>query len=84
MDVGDELFGQPYQTPDGATVIPVAKPVGVFVVKDGVPRWAAANDDTRVALAGILVGLVATILVGATMVRRPPWPQLHGVVSKNF
>jgi len=60
----------------------VSKPVGVFVVKDGVPVWSPATDDTRVALLGIIVGLVATVLVGITMVRRPPWPDLHGEVSK--
>ncbi|MEU0497559.1 hypothetical protein [Mycobacterium sp. NPDC006124] len=78
------VFGQQFQTPDGATVIPVSNPVGVFVVKDGVPVWAPADDGTRVALAGILVGLVATIFVGVAMIRRPPWPQLHGTVSKTF
>jgi len=86
MDARDDttVFGQQYQTPDGATVIPVTRPVGVFVIKDGVPVWAPANDDTRMALAGILVGLVATVLIGVTMVRRPPWPELRGVVTKHF
>ena len=86
MDARDELtvFGQQYDTSDGATVIPVSKPVGVFVVKDGAPVWSPATDDTRIALLGIIVGLVAAILVGLTMVRRPPWPDLHGDVSKHF
>lgn len=84
MDARDDLtvFGQQYQTQDGSTVIPVSKPVGVFVVKDGSPVWSPASDDTRIALLGIVVGLVATILVGITMVRRPPWPDLHGDVFK--
>ena len=78
------VFGQQYETPDGATVIAVSKPVGVFVVKDGKPTWAPATDDTRIALMGILVGLIATLLAGVAMVRRPPWPDLHGEVSKHL
>ena len=81
---GSTVFGQAHDTPDGATIIPVAKPVGMFVVKDGVATWSPANDDTKVALMGIAVGLVATILVGIAMVLRPPWPELHGEVSKHF
>lgn len=78
------VFGDQYQTPDGSTVIPVSKPVGVFVVKDGRSTWQPATDDTRIALFGILVGLVASILAGVAMVRRPPWPDLHGDVSKRI
>lgn len=78
------VFGQQYETPDGATVIPVSKPVGVFVVKDGKPVWSPAADGTRIALTGILVGLIATLLAGIAMVRRPPWPDLHGEVSKHL
>ena len=86
MDARSEatVFGQQYDTPDGATVIPVSKPVGVFVVKDGKPIWSPATDDTRIALMGILVGLIATLLAGLAMVRRPPWPDLHGEVSKHL
>jgi len=78
------VFGQQYETSDGATVIAVSKPVGVFVVKDGKPIWSPATDDTRIALMGILVGLIATLLAGVAMVRRPPWPDLHGEVSKHL
>lgn len=78
------VFGHQYQTPDGATVIPVSKPVGVFVIKDGKPTWSAAVDNTRVALFGVLVGLVSATLAGVAMVRRPPWPELHGTVSKRI
>ena len=63
------VFGQQYQTPDGATVIPVSKPVGVFVVKDGRPIWSPAMDGTRTAMMGILVGLVAATLAGIAMAR---------------
>ena len=78
------VFGQQYQTPDGATVIPVSKPVGVFVIKEGKPIWSPAADSTRIALMGILVGLVSAALAGIAMVRRPPWPDLHGDISKRI
>jgi hypothetical protein len=76
------VFGERYQTSDGATVIPVSKPVGVFVIKDGKPVWSPAMDGTRIALMGVLVGLVSAILAGIAMVRRPPWPDLHGEVVR--
>jgi hypothetical protein len=75
------VFKDAYQTADGATVIPVTKPAGIFVVKDGKASWVAAVDSERIALAGILVGLVAATLASVAMVRRPPWPDLHGDVS---
>jgi hypothetical protein len=46
--------------------------------------WSPASDGTRIALMGILVGLVATALAGIAMVIRPPWPDLHGDVSAHF
>lgn len=81
------VYGHPYQTADGTTIVPVAKAkggaLGVFVIKDGHSKWEPAVDATRVALMGILVGLAASILAGIAMVRRPPWPDLHGEVSKR-
>lgn len=59
------------------------KPAGVFVVKDGDAVWRPAVDATRIALAGILVGLVSATLAGVAMVRRPPWPDLYGDVSSR-
>jgi hypothetical protein len=76
------VFGERYQTSDGATVIPVSKPVGVFVIKDGKPVWSPAMNGTRIAMMGVLVGLVSAILAGIAMVRRPPWPDLHGEVVR--
>ena len=73
-DVDTCVYGQPYQTPDGATVITVAKvrrrteshvaagPVGVFVIRDGVPNWEPAVDAGRIALIGVLTGFVAAAL----------------------
>jgi hypothetical protein len=57
------------------------KPAGVFVIKDGRASWVPAVDAGRIAMMGILVGLVASALAGVAMVRRPPWPDLHGDVS---
>ena len=92
------VFGQPYETADGATVVPVMKvrgrakhgaadmrhglsALGVFVIKGDRVRWVPAVDATRIALMGILVGLVSAALAGIAMVRRPPWPDLHGDIS---
>lgn len=74
------VFGEPYQTPDGTTIVPVTRPVGVFVVKDGKSVWRPAADATRIAMLGILVGLASATLAGIAMVRRPPWPDLRGEV----
>jgi hypothetical protein len=95
-----QVYGQPYETVDGVTILPVArvrgktkpgtadadvrlsaKPVGVFVIKDGEATWVPAVDQTRIALFGELIGLVAATLATAAMVRRPPWPDLTGTVS---
>ena len=78
------VFGGKYETADGTTVIPVSKPVGVFAIKDGRSTWTPATDDTRIALFGILVGLAASVLAGVAMVRRPPWPDLYGEVTKRI
>ena len=81
------VYGQPYETADGTTVISVAKvrggALGVFVIKDGQAKWKPATDGTRIALMGILVGLVSAAFAGVAMVRRPPWPDLHGDVSRR-
>ena len=73
---------------DGTTVIPVTKTrggaLGVFVVKDGEAKFEPAVDATRIALMGILIGLVSASLAGAAMVRRPPWPDLHGEISRRI
>jgi hypothetical protein len=85
------VFGGAYQTDDGTTVIPVTtmrsarpRPAGVFVVKDGKASWVPAADDAgRIAMMGILVGLVAATFAGIAMVRRPPWPDLRGDISRG-
>jgi len=80
------IYGQPYQTPDGVTVITVARgsnrggssPMGVFVINDGKASWEPAIDATRIAFIGVLTGLLAATLATAAILRRPPWPDLRG------
>jgi|SRR4051812_6734393 hypothetical protein len=83
------VFGEAYQTADGTTIIPVTavhgaspRAAGVFIAKDGNASWVPAVDAGRIAMMGVLVGLVSAALAGLAMVRRPPWPDLHGDVSR--
>ncbi len=80
---GSRVYGEPYRTADGATVIPVSKvrggsatPVGVFVIHGGTTQWVGAVDSDRIALIGIITGLIAAVLGSAAVLRRPPWPDL--------
>lgn len=99
------VYSQPYETPDGTTIITVAKvrgklrpvqanplesasediavrakPVGVFVIREGDVKWRPAVDGTPIAVLGALTGLVAATLATLAMVRRPPWPDLRGTI----
>ncbi|OBH02455.1 hypothetical protein A5696_10875 [Mycobacterium sp. E2699] len=69
-------YGEPYRTADGATVIPVAKPLGVFVVRGGEARWVPAVDQNRIALLGVLTGLLAAVIGTLAVLRQPPWPRM--------
>lgn len=76
-------WGDPYLTADGGTVIPVAKvradtatPVGVFVVHGDNARWVPVVDSDRIALIGVVTGLVSAVIASLALVRRPPWPDL--------
>jgi len=77
------VYGEPYRTADGGTVIPVAKiragtatPMGLFVIYGGTARWVPAIDTSRIALIGIITGLISAVLGSAAVLRRPPWPDL--------
>lgn len=77
------VYGEPYTAADGATVIPVCKvragsstPMGVFVIHGGKAQWVAAFDGDRLALIGVVTGLIAAVLGSAAVLRRPPWPDL--------
>lgn len=92
-EAAQRVFGEPYDRPDGATVVPVARvtgghrptatPLGIFVVHEGKATWTPAVDRTRVALLGGLIGLVAAGLAAGAMLRRPPWPDVSIRVTKN-
>lgn len=71
-----DVFGTPYETPDGTTVIPVYAPVGVFVVHGGAVKWEPAVDRTRVLVIGAVTGLVAATLGTLAVLRKPPWPDV--------
>lgn len=89
-DAGTHVYGEPYQTPDGATVITVARvrgdgsgkttasPVGALVVRDGDTRWVPIVDANRVAVIGVTTGLLAAVIASLAVLRRPPWPDLRG------
>jgi hypothetical protein len=70
------VFGEPYVTPAGVTVIPVQGPVGVFVVRDDGAQWVPAVDANRIALIGVLTGLLAAVLASLAVLRQPPWPRM--------
>lgn len=69
-------YGEPYQTPDGTTVIVVAEPLGVFAVRNGRASWTPAVDGNRIALIGVLTGLLAAVIGSLAVLRQPPWPRI--------
>jgi hypothetical protein len=82
------VYGEPYQTPDGSTVIPVARSrrrqseqegpeaLGVFVVHGGKASWVPAVDTNRIALIGVITGLLAAVIGSLAVLRQPPWPRI--------
>jgi hypothetical protein len=82
---GSLVYGTPYETGDGSTIITVARlgvlrpgphPLGLFIIHDGRAQWEAVVDADRVAFLGVLTGLLSTVIVTLAMLRRPPWPDL--------
>lgn len=45
-----------------------ARPVGAFVIKDGEVTWRPALDETRIALRGMLIPIIA-LLVARSIVK---------------
>jgi hypothetical protein len=74
--VAGGVYGEPYQTDDGTTVIPVAKPAGIFVVRAGEASWVPAFDANRIALIGVLTGLLSAVIATLAVLRQPPWPRI--------
>jgi hypothetical protein len=82
------VYSEPYRTADGATVITVAKvrgssatPVGVFVVQGDKASWVPALDENRIALIGVITGLLSAVIACLAVLRRPPWPDLSATSS---
>lgn len=73
---GGRVYGEPYETPDGATVILVSKPLGVFVIRDGKASFVPAVDGNRIALIGVVTGLLAAVIGSLAVLRQPPWPRM--------
>lgn len=78
------VYGDPYDTADGSTIVPVIKmrgentaPVGVFVVSGGEVTWSPVVDVTKIALMGEFIGLATGVIATLAMLRRPPWPDLR-------
>jgi hypothetical protein len=71
---GRRIYAQPFETSDGATVIRVEKPVGVFVIRGGEATWVPAVNANRVALIGVLTGFFAAVIGCLAVLRQPPWP----------
>lgn len=77
------VYGEPYRIAGGGTVIPVAKvhagtatPMGLFVIHGDTVRWVAAVDANRIALIGVITGLISAVIGSLAVLRRPPWPDL--------
>lgn len=79
------VYGEPFETADGAIVItvarrgvlsPVMRPAGIFVVRDSAATWVPVVDATRIALMGELIGLLSAVIASLAVLRRPPWPDL--------
>jgi len=96
-DAGSLVYGEPHHTPDGTTVITAtriqapgpdgaavtATPVGVVVIRGDRARWVAAVNADRIALLGVLTGLVSAVIASPAVLRRPPWPDLRAAVVRR-
>ena len=86
--MGERVYGEPYQTADGATVITVARvrttpfgrtesPIGVCVIRGGHGTFVSALDVNVVPTIAISTGLAAAVITTLALLRRPPWPDLR-------
>ncbi|MFI5777432.1 hypothetical protein [Nocardia sp. NPDC051570] len=85
------IYGAPHETADGATVITVARSggwlrpgpraLGIFVVHGENVSWTPAMDAERIAFVGVLTGLLAAVIATLAVLRRPPWPDMHGTFT---
>ncbi|MCG7630997.1 MULTISPECIES: hypothetical protein [Gordonia] len=78
------FFGDPISIDERTTMIPVSRSgfrgrpvaIGAYTVTDGATTWTPAVDGGRVALIGVITGLVAAALGSAAVLRQPPWPRM--------
>lgn len=83
LDYSADEYGEPIRIDDHTTVVPVSRrslrgratAVGIFTISGGTTTWTPAVDGGRVALIGVLTGLVAASLGSAAVLRQPPWPK---------
>ncbi|BBY06737.1 hypothetical protein [Mycobacterium noviomagense] len=97
-DVVGRVFGEPFQTGDGTTLIPAARirggarfgdgltatPLGAFVIRGDKTSWVGAVDVNRIALIGVITGLLAAVIGSLAVLRRPPWPDLRGSLRQGL
>lgn len=85
---GSVVYGEPHETPDGATVITAARvhsdgsgvtasPLGVVVIRGDRTQWVPTVNADRIALLGVLTGLLSAVIASLAVLRRPPWPDLR-------
>jgi hypothetical protein len=92
---GALVYSEPHQTPDGTTVITAtrirasggsgvtATPLGVVVIRGDSAKWVAAVNQDRIALLGVLTGLLSAVIASLAVLRRPPWPDLRSTVARR-
>ncbi|AKN15424.1 hypothetical protein MHAE_13073 [Mycobacterium haemophilum DSM 44634] len=76
-------YGEPYETADGATVIPVAS-IGVGRARRRFHRGeqnAQADQDApafgfAAVPMGVITGLLAAVIGTLAVLRQPPWPRI--------
>ncbi|MXP21409.1 hypothetical protein GIY30_08605 [Gordonia sp. HNM0687] len=81
---GGRYLGEPHTIDDRTTMISVSRTglrgapvtVGVLTITDGTTTWTPVVDAGRVAMIGVITGLIAATLGSAAVLRQPPWPKM--------
>jgi hypothetical protein len=53
------------------------------VIRGGEASWVPAFDSNRVALIGVLTGLLAAVIATLAVLRQPPWPRITITITEN-